>query len=130
MPASVTATVSGMSPASTSTRCSSPSSVRARGSLRARMPRGCSASVSADTTAGSGARVGDVRAIDPRMAAPQTLFAAARDADGGDHWRVKPSEFSVQGSAFRVLVRVLVLTYPTHLTYPAHPACPVHSGAT
>ena len=32
--------VSGTSPASTSTRCSSPSSSRARGSLRARMPRG------------------------------------------------------------------------------------------
>src|SRR5438067_773909 len=104
MPASVTATVSGMSPASTSTRCSSPSSVRAR--------------------------VGDVRAIDPRMAAPQTLFAAARDADGGDHRRVQRSGFRVQGSGSRSSFSFFVLTYPTYLAYPAHLTYPAHSGAT
>ena len=44
---------SGTVPCSTSTRCSSPSSSRTRGSFRARMPAGCSSSTSSCVISGS-----------------------------------------------------------------------------
>ena len=82
-----TSTVSGTSPCSTSTRCSSPSSSRTRGSLRARMPAGCSSS----TSSSRHLRQQPIRPLRQRLHAPGSRRSDRRSATAADRLRRGPA---------------------------------------